>query len=136
MVEYGAAGQAFKVEGARKLRATLRSAGDDLSDLKDANRQAANIVAPVARGRVPQRSGKLAETIRPGATKTAAIVRAGNNRKAGVAYANPIHWGWFARGIKPALFLSLAAQESEPQWRAPYEKALQDALNKIEGTTP
>ncbi len=133
MANLGASGKTYQVEGARQLRATLRRAGDDLSDLRDANRQASEIVAPVAKSRVPHRSGRLAESIRPGATKTAAIVRAGNNRKTGVPYANPIHWGWFKRGIKPNPFLSLAAQESENRWRLPYEKALQAALDKIKG---
>lgn len=130
---YGAAGQVFKVEGASRLRSTLRKAGDDLGDLKDANMQAAKIVTPAGKGRVPRRSGRLADSIRPGATKTAAIVRAGNNRKAGVPYGNPIHWGWFKRGIKPALFLSRAAQDSEPQWRNVYEAALEAAMRQIEG---
>lgn len=136
MVEYGEAGQAYKLEGARRLRATLRKAGDDLSDLKAANLKAANIVAPVARNRAPRKRGRLEQTVRPGATKTAAIIRAGNNAKAGVAYANPIHWGWFARHIKPTLFLSRAAQESENQWIVPYEQALDNAVQKIEGASP
>lgn len=133
MPNYGAAGQAYKVEGARELRASLRRAGDDLADLKTANREAADIVAPAAQRRSPHRSSKLAGTVRPGATKTAAVIRAGNNRASGVPYANPIHWGWFKRNIKPNPFLSLAAQETEQQWRKPYEKHLEDALAKIKG---
>lgn len=132
---YGTAGQVYKVEGARQLRASLRRAGDDLTDLKDANRAAADIVTPAARTRAPRRSSRLEDSVRAGATKTAAVIRAGNNRKtaSGVPYANPIHWGWFSRGIKPHPFLSLAAQETEQQWRVPYEKALDSALNKIQG---
>ena len=135
MVNSGAAGHTYTVEGARQLRATLRKSGDDLGDLKAANQQAASIVAPAATSRAPKRSGSLEKTIRPGATKTAAIVRAGNNRKAGVPYANPIHWGWFKRGIKPHPFLSLAAQATEQQWQTAYEAALAKVLEQIKGTS-
>lgn len=120
----------LKVEGARELRRQLRDAGDDLEDLKAANAQAAKIAAAAGASRAPVRSGALERSVRSSGTKTAGIVRAG--RKS-VPYANPIHWGWFKRHIKPHPFLSYGAQESQPQWIKVYELSLDRILDKIKG---
>lgn len=120
-----------KVEGARQLRTTLRKAGADIKQMREAHRDIANIIVGAASA--PYRTGKLASTVRPGATQTAAIARAGNNRKRGVPYANPIHWGWHRRNIKPNPFLSLAAQRSEPRWFAAYERHIERILDSIKG---
>lgn len=42
------AGGVVRIEGMRSLRRTLKQAGVNLQDLKDLNRQAGNIVLPVA----------------------------------------------------------------------------------------
>lgn len=128
-------GKTVQVLGARQLRATLRAAGDDLTDLRDANRAAGDVVAGAGQSRAPRVSGRLAASVRASGTKTAAIVRAGNNRStaSAVPYGNPIHWGWFKRGIRPNPFLSLAAQATEPVWRKPYETALDKAIQKVKG---
>ena len=68
-------------------------AGADLKDLRDINEQAAQIVAPAAKALAPQRSGRLAKSIRAGATQKAGVVRAGNNGKdetEGARYKNVI----------------------------------------------
>lgn len=126
-----------QLAGARQLRASLRRAGVDITQLKEVNAEAAGIVARAATGTVPRRpgSGALAATIRHSGTLTAGIVRAGNNRTSasGVRYANPIHWGWFKRHIKPNPFLAIAAHAHEPEWVALYFEKLQDVLDKIEG---
>lgn len=126
---------ALRVEGGRKLRSTLRDAGDDLSDLRAAHKDAAQIAAEASAALAPARSRRLADTIRAAGTKTAGIIRAGNNRStsSGVPYAGPIHWGWFKRGIKPQPFLSRGAQDSEGRWLPIYETALDQALDKIKG---
>ena len=49
------------VEGLRQLRKSLRQAGDDMQDLKAANKQAAEIVAARARSLAPSRTGALRE---------------------------------------------------------------------------
>mgnify|MGYP007116547631 CR=1 FL=1 len=116
------------VVGARELRKSLRGAGDDLSDLKKAHADAAAIAAEASAQLAPSRSGKLKQTIRSSGTKTAGIIRAG---KKSVPYANPIHWGWFKRGIMPTLFASKGAQDSEGRWIRVYESAVDDALKKI-----
>lgn len=103
-----------------------------MGQMKDTHLAIAGIIVSAAR--IPTRSGTLAATVRPGATRAAAIARAGNNRKrGGVAYSNPIHWGWFKRGIKPQPFLSYAAQRSEPRWFAVYTADIEKILSRIEG---
>lgn len=125
----------LKIEGGRNLRRTLRQAGSDLQELKDANARAAGIVSGKAQGWAPARTGRLKSSVRSSGTKTAGIVRAGNNRKSksGVPYAGPIHWGWRARGIKANPFLSYSAQATEPTWVRLYENLVNKALDKIKG---
>lgn len=125
----------LKIEGGRQLRRTLRDAGSDLSDLKNANAQAARIVSGRAQSWAPARTGRLKSTVRSSGTKTAGIVRAGNNRKSesGVRYAAPIHWGWKARNIKANPFLSYSAQATEPTWIRLYESLVNKALAQIRG---
>jgi hypothetical protein len=125
------AGPVYEVRGGRALRKGLRTAGDDLSDLKTVHRQAATIAAGGARARVPRRSSRLANTIRAAGTKTAAIVRVGNNTS--VRYAGPIHWGWFRRHIHDNPFASAGAQATEPRWVPLYEQYADTALDKIKG---
>jgi hypothetical protein len=117
-----------EVRGGKRLRATLRAAGDDLSDLRAAHGQVAVLVAGLASP--PRRSGRLASTVRPSGTKTAAIVRAGF---AAVLYAGPIHWGWPARNITAQPFLSDAATSSEPIWLPIYFADLERIIDKVEG---
>lgn len=121
----------YEVEGGRQLRKTLREAGDDLTDLKSVHHQAAQIAANRVADLAPKVSGKLAATIRAAGTKTAGIIRAGNNSK--VKYAGPIQWGWFRRGIQPNPFATRGAQQSEPRWLPLYEDYVEATLNKIKG---
>lgn len=125
----------LKLEGGRNLRRTLKQAGSDLQELKAANAAAANIVAGRAAGWAPVQTGRLASTVRSSGTKTAGIVRAGNNRKSatGVPYAAPIHWGWRARNIKPNPFLSYSAQATEPTWLTLYTNLVDKAISKVKG---
>ena len=127
------------VDGARELRRTLKKAGIDVrTDLKDAHRSAANTVLVRAMQVVPvapatmrsAKPGLLRDSLRPGATQTAAIVRAGKKR---VPYAGPIHWGWRKRNIKPTLFLTKSAKETEPAWVNEYLKKFEDILDNIKG---
>lgn len=120
-----------RVDGGRRLRATLKAAGDDLSDLKAAHTEAAQIAARVGQSAAPRRSGRLAGSVRGSGSKTAATIRAG---KKALPYANPIHWGWFKRHIKPNPWLSRAAQQTEPAWQAVYMDAVDQAIDQIKGT--
>lgn len=121
---------ALRVEGARQLRSTMRRAGADMRDLTAVNREVADIVAGAGKGSTPYRTGRLAGTVRPGATQTMALARAGGAR---TPYANPIHWGWYRRGIKPQPWLSQAAQSTEPIWFARFEAGISRLLDKIKG---
>lgn len=118
------------VQGAGRLRATLRKAGHDLADLKAAHAAAALIAQHAATGLTPVLTGKLRASVRSSGTKTAAVLRAGG---AAVPYAAPIHWGWPRRGIAPSLFLSRGAQDSETQWLPVYQAAVDHALDQIKG---
>lgn len=121
---------AVEVEGARRLRATLKKAGYDIAELKEVNRSAATTVAGFAKTSSPIRTGRLQGTIRPAATQRAGIVRAGYKR---VPYAGPIHWGWPARGIKAQPWLMVTAQATEHFWVPEYEAHMQATIYRIKG---
>ena len=72
---------AIQVKGARELAKALRQAGADMQDLKDANRRAADIVAPAAKAKAPRRTGRLAASVRAGATQKAGVIRAGTTEE-------------------------------------------------------
>jgi hypothetical protein len=55
---------------------------------------------------VPVRTGALRNSIKLSATNKGIVIKAGNEGK--VPYANPIHWGWFKRNIKPQPFFTKA----------------------------
>lgn len=127
------------VQGVRELRKALRQAGDDMQDLKDANRQAAQIVVARARSLAPSRTGALRASIRAAGTKTAAIVRMGSKR---IPYANAVHWGrvWWPNKpqkhhvavIDENPFVSKAAQQTESTWVPLYETAIDQILDRIQ----
>lgn len=121
---------AVEVEGARQLRRTMRKAGLDLQQLKDAHAAASRIVAAAATSRAPIRTGRLQSTIRAAGTTTAGIVRAGYKS---VPYAGPIHWGWPARSITADPFLVDAAADTESSWIGAYERNIAAIINTIEG---
>jgi hypothetical protein len=125
-----AKGALVEVEGAARLRRTLRAAGSDLEDLKAAHRSASQIVADAAADAAPVRSGLLRDTVRASGTKTAGIVRAGFAR---VPYAGPIHWGWPARGIRANPFISDAARATEGRWLGEYQSHVDALLADIRG---
>lgn len=125
----------IRVVGASKLRRSMKQAGIDMDDMKDAHLAIGNIVTARARGTVPKSSGKLANTMRAAGTKTMTVVRAGNNRKtnSGVPYAAPIHWGWPNRNIVAQPWLTEAAQDTEPEWFAAYNSTIDEIIEKIQG---
>lgn len=133
--------EGVRVDGARELRRALRAAGLDLKDdIKAAHKDVASVVVERARVLCPvapatmssAKPGLLRDSLRTGATQTAAIGRAGGKR---VPYGPPIHWGWFKRNIKPNLFLTRAASETEPAWVAEYEEKFDGILDKIAEST-
>jgi len=107
-----------KVQGLKQVNKALKAIGAPRDEIKAAGKQAGEIVANEARGLAPVRSGKLRNSIEVKANPNGSVsVTAGNNRsgKAGVPYANPIHWGWFydknnfiKKNIKPNPFFNKA----------------------------
>lgn len=123
-------GPVIQIDGMREIRRTLRKAGDDLDDLKQANAQAASIAGDGGKARSPFRFGTLRGSIRTAGTKTAGIIRAGRKT---VPYANPIHWGWPTRNIEPNPFLAAGAQHTEPQWLPVYLDTLETIMKQVKG---
>lgn len=119
-----------EVQGARELRRTLKAAGEDLSDLKAVHQAVGALVGGVAAGMAPRKTGALAAGIRSARLAAGVAIRAGS---AGVPYAAPIHWGWPKRNIEASLFMTRAAQESEPQWTALYWDELNKIIDRVKG---
>lgn len=119
-----------QVAGARELRRQLKAAGDDLEDLKAANKEAAHIVELSSVALAPVTTGALMHSIRSSGTKTAGIVRAG---RSSLPYAGPIHWGWPKRNIKAQPFMLNAAHQSESRWVEAYSELVDKALAKVKG---
>lgn len=92
----------IKVKGLRSSIKALQAIGVDAKDIKSAGNDAGEIVAREARTLAPVRTGALRATIRTSKAMNKVSVSAGNNSR--VPYANPIHWGWFKRNIKPQPF--------------------------------
>lgn len=122
---------ALQVEGARELRRALKAAGVGIQDLKDANRQVADVV--LAAADPPHRTGRLAGSERAAGTQAAAIVRAGGAR---TPYAGPIHWGWPARNIVANPWITRAAESTEARWMAEYQQHIDTIIRAVERTTP
>ena len=91
-----------KVKGLRQAIKALQAIGVPASAIKEAGTRSGEIVASEARGLVPVKTGALRNTIRVSKALNKVSISAGNNKS--VPYANPIHWGWFKRNIKPQPF--------------------------------
>lgn len=96
----------IKVRGFNQAIRAMRELGVPDDEIKRAGSDAGDLVANEARSLVPVRTGRLRDSIRVSKTLRKVTVQAGNNRttRAGIPYANPIHWGWFKRNIKPQPF--------------------------------
>ena len=119
-----------RVRGVNRLARTLRAAGRDLDQMKDAHSKAARYVAGASAAAAPKRTGALAASVRGSNAARKATVRAGG---AAVPYAGPIHWGWPARHIAAQPFISDTAQATEPVWVRMYEADLRRILRSVKG---
>ena len=119
-------GVTVRVMGARELRRALKKAGENMSELRTAHKNAGLTVANAARGRAPRRTGRLDASVKSKPTTTKA--RVGSN----LVYAAPIHWGWPDRNISPNPWLWSAAKETEATWIADYEREIQAIIRKVE----
>jgi hypothetical protein len=92
-----------KVKGLRSVTKALQSVGVPNKEITDAAKRSADRVINEAKTLAPVRSGRLRDSIKISATLTKGIsIKAGNDSS--IPYANPIHWGWFKRNIKPQPF--------------------------------
>lgn len=119
-----------QVDGARELRASLKKAGADLDDLKDANAQVASTVALATASRAPNRTGRLAGSVRGNRAASSAVIKVG---RASLPYAGVVHWGWPARHIEAQPFAVDAAHDTEPAWTETYFRAIEAIVNKVRG---
>jgi hypothetical protein len=92
----------IKIKGYKASIKALQAIGVPDKEIKQAGSEAGDLVANEARNLVPVRTGALRNSIKVSKALRTVSVRAGNNGK--VPYANPIHWGWFKRNIKPQAF--------------------------------
>jgi HK97 gp10 family phage protein len=92
----------IKVAGLKQAIKALQAIGVPAAAIKAAGSESGEIVAGQARALAPVRSGALRNSIRVSKALNRVSVSAGNNKS--VPYANPIHWGWFKRNIKPQPF--------------------------------
>lgn len=120
----------FRVDGARELRRTLKAAGRDLGDLKEAHGSAGAVILPRVKGKAPRRSGRLAGNIRASAAATSLTVRAGGAR---VPYAGPIHWGWKKRNIKAQPWITEEIRSTQPVLVAVYQAAVGRIIRTVRG---
>lgn len=118
----------IQLKGARELARGLKQAGADLKDLRQVNKEAAQIVVPEAKSLAPHKTGELAASVRAGATQKAGVVRVGSKR---VPYAGVINYGWPGHHIKPTKFANKAAKNTETQWTQLYAAAVQKIINRI-----
>jgi HK97 gp10 family phage protein len=92
----------IKVAGLKQAIKALQAIGVPTAEIKAAGSEAGELVAGQARALAPVRTGSLRNSIRVSKSLNRVSVSAGNNKS--VPYANPIHWGWFKRNIKPQPF--------------------------------
>jgi len=113
-----------KVQGLRAVTKALQNIGVPNKEITDAAKRSADRVVNEAKTLAPVRSGALRDSIRIGARATGRVsISAGNSR---VPYANPIHWGWFKRNIKPQPFFIKAIGLTR-------NEVYQDYLQELEG---
>jgi HK97 gp10 family phage protein len=131
----------IKVVNLREITKALQAIGVPNDAIKAAGKQSADQVINEAKSLVPVRSGKLRDSIRVSATaKGRLTISAGNNRvsASGVPYANPIHWGWFKRNIKPQPFfvkaIGLTRQDVYQNYMSQMEKLILEESRKTQGS--
>lgn len=124
----------IKVKGYKAGIKALKAIGIPDSEIKAAGSQAGEVVAREARNLVPVRTGRLRNSIRVSKALSRVSVSAGNNTR--VPYANPIHWGWFKRNIKPQPFFTKALGITRDEVYRNYYRTVDTliAFNSTKGT--
>jgi HK97 gp10 family phage protein len=112
----------IKVAGLKQAIKALQAIGVPAAEIKAAGSEAGELVAGQARALAPVRSGALRNSIRVSKSLNRVSVSAGNNKS--IPYANPIHWGWFKRNIKPQPFFVKALGITRDEVYQNYYKSL------------
>jgi len=123
--------EGIKVRGLNEAVRALKVIGVPGTEIAKAGQESAEIVATEARTLVPVKSGKLRGSIRTAKLQRRVVVRAGGSR---VPYANPIHWGWFRRGIMPNPFFSRALKLNIEEIYTRYFENMNDLAKKYNAT--
>lgn len=126
----------IEIEGGRELRSSMRRAGIDMQNMRDAHAVVARVAEGGIRAKAPKVTGGMASTIRSSGTVTNAVVRAGFKSR---PYAGPNNWGWpaAAGGIRGSFggehWMYAGARATENQWVAVYADEVQKISNQIKG---
>jgi hypothetical protein len=115
------------IYGLRELRSALRDVEGGVDSLKEAHKEAAQIVAVSAAARAPRRTGRLAASLRGTGQQRKGVIRAGS---AAVPYAGPIHFGWPRRNIRPQPFIYDALDDRQAAVVAAYERNISELIRK------
>lgn len=130
----------IKVKNLKEIRQALKAVGAPKDEIKQAGKNAGEIVANEARSLVPVKSGALRNSIRVSALLSGKVsVSAGNNRttRSGIPYANPIHWGWYydsknfiKKNIMPQPFFSKAVGYTRNEVFDNYFKSIDNLIER------
>jgi hypothetical protein len=119
----------IQVNGLRPLLRQLKDIDEALPDeVKAINKAAAEDVLGVARGLAPRDTGALLGSLKTGATRRSATVKAGGRR---VPYATVIHFGWPRHGIRPQPFLYDALDRRRNEIVDDYQRRIDDLLGRV-----
>lgn len=94
----------IKVKGYKQIVKSLKDVGIPQREINEAGRIAGEKVVLQAKSLVPVRTGKLRDSIKLVTKVSGVSIKAGSEVR--VPYANPIHWGWYSRHIRPNPFLA------------------------------
>jgi hypothetical protein len=121
-----------RVIGLPRFLRTLRQAGVEIEDQREAMTRVAAMVATGISSAAPRRAGRLSASVRGSKSKGRASVRVGTTARTRL-YVGPIHYGWPGHGIEPNPFAERTLQRLEPTIAAELERQLQAALDKVKG---
>lgn len=116
-----------RVTGLKETIRTLEAWGADAAELKDVMTKVGGLVRNEAVNLAPRRTGRLADSIRPGRAKAKAIVRAGS---AAVPYAGVINYGWAGHNIDATHFLETALTNEQDAAVRTLAEGLGDLIRK------
>ena len=109
---------AVKVEGVREVQSALKQLSAEAADLKSAHLAVSSALVPGVALRSPRRTGALAASWSPGATKGRARITSTKR------YAGVIEYGWAERGIEPARMVRDTVAASHAEILEIYEREL------------